>query len=215
MSRACVLFDLDGTLVDTAPDMLGALQELCQEYQQEIADVGVFRTLVSHGSQALLTAAFPQCDPEQLLTYKRKFLDYYSARVSQESRLFNGMEQVLSTLEQQYIPWGVVTNKPFMFSVPLLKNLELYERLSVLVAGDSLPQQKPHPEPIFHACRKLNCSPEQGLFVGDALRDVQAAKAAGMPALVALFGYVPPDENVLAWGADALIDHPEAILTWL
>jgi phosphoglycolate phosphatase len=215
MSRACVLFDLDGTLVDTAPDMLGALQVLCQEYNQEIQNVDALRPLVSQGSKALLEAVFSDVDPEELLFRKRKFLDYYSLRISQESRLFSGMEAVLKHLEAQKIPWGVVTNKPLAFSLPLLKNLELYERLSVLVAGDSLPQQKPHPEPVRHACRRIGCAPEQGIFIGDALRDVQAAKAAGMPVLLALFGYVPAEEDLESWGADALIAQPEMILAWL
>ncbi|ROR32285.1 phosphoglycolate phosphatase [Inmirania thermothiophila] len=213
--RAAVLFDLDGTLLDTAPDMARALNRVLAEEGRPPLPFPCIRPVVSHGGMALVRLGFgigPE-DPafERL---RRRFLDHYAAGLSLETRLFPGMERVLAALEAEGIPWGVVTNKPAWLTEPLLGDLGLAGRAAVVVSGDTLAVRKPDPAPILHALARVGADPAAALYVGDAERDVAAGRAAGTTTLVALFGYLGASDRPETWGADALVDAPEAILPW-
>jgi phosphoglycolate phosphatase len=219
MSRAqirAVLFDLDGTLLDTAPDMIVALNTLLGLEGRAPLPFELARTQVSHGSTGMLRQAFPEvvqgAEFEQLRT---RFLALYSERLAQDTALFSGCDTVLDTLERNDIAWGIVTNKPAFLTEPLLKALDLSGRAGCVVSGDTLPERKPHPAPLLHAAQLLAMPPQQCIYVGDAQRDVQAAHAAGMQVLLALYGYLGPDDQPDSWQADAQIQTPVEILQWL
>ena len=214
MTRA-VLFDLDGTLLDTAPDMIAALNMLRTEERLEPLPYALARTQVSHGSTGLLRLAFPELAGDDFEHMRARFLSLYEARLTQDTALFDGCATVLESLSQQGLVWGVVTNKPAFLTQPLLIALGLAQRAGCIVSGDTLPERKPHPAPLLHAARQLALPPQQCVYVGDAERDVQSARAAGMPVLLALYGYLGPDDSPDAWQPDAQIQSPIEILQWL
>jgi phosphoglycolate phosphatase len=209
---AC-LFDLDGTLLDTAPDMVGALNSLRAEEGLEPIPFGKARPQVSHGAAALVRLGFPHVAEREPL--RLRYLDLYRARVAQQTQPFAGVTELLATLEQSGIAWGVVTNKPGWLTAPLLEALDFGRCAGVIVSGDTVAERKPHPLPLLHAAQALGRAPGECLYVGDAERDVQAAVAAGMPVLVALFGYIEPREEPRRWPADGWIDTPLGTLDWL
>ncbi len=216
MIRA-VFFDLDGTLLDTAPDMGGALNTLLEEEGRAPLPPERIRPVVSHGATALVRLGFglgPE-DGEAFERLRRRFLSLYHRRLARETRLFPGMAQVLEALEADGVYWGVVTNKPARFTEPLLTALGLDRRAACVVSGDTAPARKPDPRPLLHACGVTGVLPEECVYVGDARRDVEAAHAAGMPAAVALFGYLDPGDEPAAWGAEALLEAPADVLAWV
>jgi 2-phosphoglycolate phosphatase len=210
-----VLFDLDGTLLDTAPDMGGALNELRAENSLEPLPAAQIRPHVSHGATALVQLGFPRATPEEFAKLRERFLVLYSQRVAVETQPFEGTLTLLEMLEQKQMPWGIVTNKPAWLTEPLLNALGLRERAGSVVSGDTFPERKPHPRPLLHAAAELGVQPHRCIFVGDAERDVRAARAAEMRALVARFGYIDATEDVAAWAADGCIDNPMQVLDWL
>ena len=212
---AAVLFDLDGTLIDTAPDMISALNELRAEDGLDALPYDVARTQVSHGSSGLVSLAFPAASGSAFETLRSRFLALYNDRLADETRLFDGCEQVLAALESQGRPWGIVTNKPGFLTLPLLAALDLSARAGCVVSGDTLPQRKPHPAPLLHAATLLGVAPQHCLYVGDAERDIQSARAAGMTVIVARYGYLGPDDDPDAWAPDGEIDAPTDLLDWL
>jgi 2-phosphoglycolate phosphatase len=210
-----VLFDLDGTLIDTAPDMVGALNLLREQEQLAPLAYALARTQVSHGSTGLLRLAFPAVDAARFEELRARFLDLYAARLAQQSALFEGCAEVLDALAAHDIVWGVVTNKPGWLTVPLLRALQLEDRAGCVVSGDSLPERKPHPLPLLHAARCLQLPPGDCVYVGDAQRDILAARAASMRVLVANYGYLGPDDDTPGWAADGYLQSPLALLSWL
>ncbi len=212
----CVLFDLDGTLLDTAPDMVDAINQILIDKKLQPKPYNELRNIVSHGGGALIKAGLEidesDSEYEQLL---RKFLDIYKANIANKTALFPGMEKVLNKLEKEHIPWGIVTNKPHWLTSDLVNKLSLDTRTKCIISGDTLSQRKPHPAPLLHACKILNVSPENTLYVGDAKRDIEAGNNASMHTLVALFGYIDEKEETDLWQADGLIKNPEDILKWL
>lgn len=210
-----VLFDLDGTLLDTAPDLVHALNEVRREQNLAPLPFDVARTQVSHGSSGLIRLGFPQLSGEPLEKLRLRLLEVYSANLANGTQLFDGCQQVLDTLAARQMRWGIVTNKPAFLTIPLLATLKLDELASCVVSGDTLPERKPHPAPLVHAAGQLHLAPEHCLYVGDAERDVQSARAAGMPVLVARYGYLGPDDDPVSWQPDAHIDSPLQILQWL
>jgi 2-phosphoglycolate phosphatase len=212
---AAVLLDLDGTLLDTAPDLAYALNALRAENSLPELPYDPIRAQVSNGSAAVVRVGFPDANEEQFATLRARFLQLYRAHVACETRLFPGFEQVLEQLEAHRIPWGVITNKPASFTEPLLQQLGLYARASCVLSGDSLPVCKPDPLPLITAARQIGREPRSCLYLGDALRDAQAARAANMTALGARFGYIAADEDVSAWPVDAWIDQPMELLAWV
>ena len=210
-----MLFDLDGTLLDTAPDMIAALNLVRVEEGQPALPYDLARTQVSHGSHGLTKLAFPELVGGEFERLRMRLLDLYSANLASHTRLFPGFERVLETLERRSMRWGIVTNKPGFLTVPLLAALGLDRRAGSVVSGDTLPQRKPHPAPLLLAASELEVQPAQCVYVGDAERDVQSARAAGMPVLVASYGYLGPDDNPHAWRPDAHIDSPAGLIEWL
>lgn len=204
-----VLFDLDGTLVDTAPDMARALNDVLLEEGRSPLAFEAIRPRVSHGSTGLLDLAWGtgqlETDRERLRT---RFLERYHADLASESRPFPGMEDVLGGLDAARIRWGVVTNKPGWLAEPLLRLLGLDERSACLVAGDTLARRKPDPAPLLFACDRIGTAPARAIYVGDDERDIAAGRAAGLTTLVALFGYLGTGNHPETWGADGLLPAP-------
>jgi 2-phosphoglycolate phosphatase len=210
-----VLFDLDGTLLDTAPDMVDSLNALRAEEHQPPLPFEAVRNFVSHGSNALVRLGFENAEPERFEVLRARFLELYRTRLTLRTRPFEGIPELLETLERCGLNWGIVTNKPGWLTEPLLKDLGLYTRAASVVSGDTLAQRKPHPAPLLHAARQLGVEPGACLYVGDAERDVLAAKAAGMRVLVASFGYIREEERPELWPADAWVEAPLGVLDWL
>ncbi|HEU4516813.1 MAG TPA: phosphoglycolate phosphatase [Steroidobacteraceae bacterium] len=210
-----ILFDLDGTLLDTAPDMAAALNRLRLEEGLDALPFGQLRPLVSHGAPRLLKFAFDDPVPERYELLRKRFLDVYRSALAVETCLFAGFDAVLSAIEQAGLRWGIVTNKPGWLAEPLLAEVGLAARCACLVAGDTLAERKPHPLPLLHAAQLLGCEPRHCAYVGDAERDVQAARNAGMIPLIAGFGYLGDGDDPLAWQAEAIFSRPEELADWL
>lgn len=211
-----VLFDLDGTLVDTAPDMGHALNALLQEYDRAPLSPEVIRPWVSHGSRGLIFLGFGEEPGGDLFEeYKARFLTLYQNRVCADSRLFEGMDEVIEFLADRRLPWGIVTNKPDYLTQALLEELHLRSKVACVVSGDTIPERKPHPAPLLHASCQLRRPPEACVYVGDAQRDVEAGTRAGMATLVALFGYLGEQDDPASWGATGLVDRPGDIIGWV
>ncbi len=211
-----VLFDLDGTLIDTAPDLGYSLNEMRRRRALESLSGDAIRAQASHGSRGLIEIGFGiRPEDREYEALRREFLEIYAQTLTASSILFPGMNGVLEALERQGIAWGVVTNKPARFTEPLLDHLGLMARAACVVSGDTCAQPKPHPEPMWHACRTVQVEPERCLYVGDARRDVEAAIAAGMPSLVALYGYLAATDQPRSWGAGGYIERPDDLLDYL
>lgn len=213
---ACVLFDLDGTLLDTVPDLAAALNRLRRERGEPELPPAAIRPTVSHGSPGMLKLGFG-LEPDDALypELNRRFLELYRAAIAVETALFPGMAEVLVHLETAGIHWGVVTNKPAWLTEPLLKALDLWSRAACVVSGDTLDKRKPDPEPLWYACERVGVAPGRSLYVGDAERDVQAGNRAGMITLIAGFGYLGAEDRPGEWGADGLLARPGDLLGWL
>jgi len=211
-----VLFDLDGTLVDTGPDLAYALNRTLDHYQQPRLPYAAIRPVVSHGAMALIELGFGLPRDAPGFAERRLFLlDVYAANLCRETRLFAGMAELLSFLESHGVAWGVVTNKPAWLTDPLIAALGLAKRAACVVSGDTCRRRKPHPEPILHACALLDTDPSQSWYVGDAGRDMQAGRAAGCTTVGALYGYIHPDDPTAQWPCDLTIEHPEQLLSLL
>ena len=211
-----VLFDLDGTLADTAPDLAHALNALLAAEGRGPLPYETIRPVVSHGAGALIRLGFglgPD-DPE-FGRLRQRLLDIYSANLSRYTRLFPGVAELLRALQERGRNWGIVTNKPAFLTDPLVKQLNPEPPPACVVSGDTTTNRKPHPEPMLHACALAGSEPAQCLYVGDAARDIRAGKDAGMRTLVALFGYISKDETPQNWGADGMIHYPREVLDWL
>jgi len=211
-----VLFDLDGTLIDTAPDMAAALDVLCDEEQQQRLPFSEVRPVVSNGSVALVTLAFgDELDSATLDRLKQRYLEIYQNDLAVHSQLFDEMASLLTQLEQKNIKWGVVTNKPGWLTEPLMETLGLHQRAACIVSSDSTENRKPHPEPMFYACKLANSQPEECVYVGDARRDIEAGHNAGMKTIIAEYGYIGDWENTEDWQADHSIQSPSQLLSYL
>ncbi len=214
-SLRAVLFDLDGTLLDTAPDLVRVLNQVRTEQGREPLPWELARTRVSHGSAGLIRLGFPDLSGEPLEQLRLRLLELYGAQLAVDTRLFNGCQAVLDQLASRGMTWGIVTNKPGYLTRPLLATLGLDRLAGCVVSGDTLPERKPHPAPLLLAASELALAPSQCLYVGDAERDVRASQAAGMPVLVARYGYLGPDDDPASWGPDGQIDAPGGIIDWL
>jgi 2-phosphoglycolate phosphatase len=210
-----LLFDLDGTLVDSAPDLAGAANDLRAEHGLPALPLSALRPMVGAGARGMVGIAFGVAPgDERFESLRDAFLARYAARLLQETRLFDGVPPLLDELVSRGCAWGIVTNKAARFAEPLLHGLGLHDRAGALVCGDTTPHAKPHPAPLLEAARRIGVAPEECVYVGDDLRDVQAGRAAGMAVLVAGWGYLGFGEPVQAWGADAILAHPAEVLKW-
>jgi len=208
-----VLFDLDGTLIDTAPDMAAALDKLCREENQTLLAFHKVRPIVSDGSAALVELAFGnKLDDKRLNYLKQRYLEIYQQNLAEHSRLFDDIANILDYFDVEGIKWGIVTNKPGWLTSPLLESLQLNHRAACVVSGDTTENRKPHPEPMYHACKLADSDVSECVYIGDARRDIEAGRNAAMKTLVALYGYIKESENPESWGADGLINEPSEIL---
>jgi N-acetyl-D-muramate 6-phosphate phosphatase len=210
-----VLFDLDGTLVDTAPDMGGALNDLRVQHAREPLAAAQIRPWVSHGGAALVRLGFGDVPEERFEPLRLQFLELYSRRLSRESFVFAGGAAMLDALDAHGVPWGIVTNKPGWLTTPLLAALGLAQRAASVVSGDTLANKKPHPEPLLFAAAQIGLPANEFAFIGDAERDMLAAQAAGMVGVAATFGYIAASDRVEQWPQAASIDSLAALLPWL
>ena len=199
-----VVFDLDGTLVDTADDFIPVVQQLQAEHGFAPTAPERIRQSVSNGARALvcLGLGLEPGDP-QVEVHRLRLLELYEAILGQHARLYPGMDALLRRLEEHNIPWGIATNKPRAFTVPLLDTLNL--RPGSVVCPDDVAQPKPHPEALFLACRQLDRAAAASIYVGDHLRDIEAGRAAGLRTVAAAYGYLEPGDDARNWGADALV----------
>jgi N-acetyl-D-muramate 6-phosphate phosphatase len=211
-----VFFDLDGTLADTAPDLGHALNTLLVEQGRAPLSQNIIRPIASNGSPGLIKLGFG-VTPEHhdYPALRARFLEIYNGNLCLHTKLFPGVAEVLAELGRRDIKWGVVTNKPAFLTEPLMKTLNPSPAPACIVSGDSTANRKPHPEPMLHACKCAGCAPLDCVYVGDAERDIQAGREAGMQTLVALFGYISKDDMPANWGADGMIRTPHELLDWL
>jgi phosphoglycolate phosphatase len=207
-----VLFDLDGTLLDTAADFTRVLNGLLAEHQRPLQDYNSVRCCVSEGARAVVRLGFG-LEPEDpaFAPLLNAFLDRYEASLSEETSLFPGMEGQLQKLESRGIAWGIVTNKPARFTTPLLKQLALTSRCATAVCPDDVSNRKPHPEPMYLACKHIGIRPSEAIYVGDHRRDIDAGRNAGMKTIACRYGYVPLGEDIGDWKADIIIDHAQQL----
>lgn len=211
-----VLFDLDGTLADTAPDLAFALNEVLREQGCEPLPFEQIRPVVSHGGIALIKLGF-QIDESttEFDTLRQRLLAIYREHIVRNTTLFEGMGELLNEIEERGLNWGVVTNKPGWLTEPLLEGLALKERAATIVSGDTLDERKPHPAPMLLACEQAGSLASQCLYVGDAERDIEAGRNAGMQTLVALFGYIGAEDRPEQWQADGMVERADEIVEWL
>lgn len=211
-----VLLDLDGTLLDTSPDLIGSLNDLRREENLPPLAAGELATVVSHGSAPMINRGFGlDATDNRFEPLRQRFLAIYRERVCRDTYAFPGMEELLMTLDEAGVPWGIVTNKPGWLARPLMETLGYSARCACLITGDNLARRKPDPYQVHLACDRLGMAPQDCVFVGDAQRDIEAGRRAGALTLVALFGYVHAEDRVCAWGADGLIGHPMEVLRWI
>ena len=208
-----VLFDLDGTLIDSAPDLGGAGNDLRERRGLPALPLTDFRPMTGAGARGMLGVAL-QVTPEhpEFEALKHEYLAIYEARMTRLTRVFEDMAPVLDALDAAGLPWGIVTNKHSRFAVPVVEAAGLAQRSRVLVCGDTTPHAKPHPEPLLEAARRMGVDPARCLYVGDDLRDIQAGQAAGMGTVAVAWGYLGQGEPIEAWGADHLINLPGELL---
>lgn len=212
---SCVLFDLDGTLVDTAPDLIVSLNHAISAHGYAAVDAELFRPYISCGAIAMIDQVASDASTPIKQQMLSDMLKYYQANVAVFSRCFTGILEVLSQIERSGLKWGVVTNKRERFSHPLLQAMQLHHRTSCLISGDTTEYSKPHPEPMLAACQQAKVAPEECIFIGDAEHDITAGNRVDMTTLVALYGYLKKDDKPETWGADGMISSPNNILPWI
>lgn len=218
MSRsfAAVLFDLDGTLIDSAPDLAGAGNDMRVARGLARHPLEHFRPMVGAGARGMIGRAFDVGpDHDTFAALRDEFLQRYEARMTRETRLFPQMQEVLDALRAHAVPWGIVTNKAARFGEPLVRALGLLPPAATLVCGDTTPHSKPHPAPLLEAARRIGVPAAECVYVGDDLRDVQAGRAAGMMTVAAAWGYLGAGEPIESWSADHLAETPNDLLKLL
>ncbi|MCI0654487.1 MAG: HAD-IA family hydrolase [Methylococcaceae bacterium] len=216
LAPRCILLDLDGTLLDTAPDLHAALNRALTDQGFEPVSLMAAKPWVSHGAPGLVRFGLGGSD--QHPGYDRvldRMIQYYGRDLAVHSSLFEGMDKVLHEIEALGLVWGVVTNKRSHFSEALLRSFQLFDRAACIISGDSTANKKPHPEPLLEACRRIDVRPAECIYIGDAAKDIQAGNAAGMTTLAAAYGYLGDEDDVTDWGAVGLLHHPLDLLRWV
>ena len=212
---SCVLFDLDGTLVDTAPDLIACLNCSLEQHGFNQVMSEQVKPFISYGAAAMIRKSISNTNEQIHADVLETMLSLYENNIAKHSLFFAGIENVLETIEALNLKWGIVTNKRERFTQPLVKAFNITERAACIISGDTTANSKPHPEPMFLACTQAKVKPEECIYIGDALHDIDAGKNANMKTLAATYGYLKPDDNPNNWGADALIDSPEQLTTWI
>ncbi|MEO8673715.1 MAG: phosphoglycolate phosphatase [Tahibacter sp.] len=211
---SAVFFDLDGTLVDSAPDLVAAMRRLCLELGAPQPDAQGIRGVVSKGGRAMLRRGLPGIDDAEVELLLPRFLDLYANALSVESSCYDGIAELLASIDGSGLRWGIVTNKPGWLARPLIEQMGLAERCVAMVAGDTLAVRKPDPAPLLHACAQAGVDPRDCVYVGDDRRDVEAGRAAGMPTIVAAWGYLD-GEDPFDWNADLIVASPRELIAKL
>ena len=212
---SCVLFDLDGTLVDTAPDLIACLNKALKQYGFDPVSSNKLKPFISYGAAAMISKSVNDVDEHTQAKILETMLACYQDNIAEHSQFFSGITDTLNTIESLGLKWGIVTNKRERFTNPLVDALNLTDRVACVVSGDTTANSKPHPEPMLTACAQANVKPEECVYIGDALHDIAAGKNAKMKTLAAIYGYLKPDDNPDNWGADALIESPEQLTSWI
>lgn len=212
---AAVLFDLDGTLVDTAPDFHAGVNRLRAARGLAALPYAPIRAVVSEGARAVVTTGFPDASPAELDLLREAFLADYAEHLADHSALFPGLDEVLLALEARGIPWGVVTNKPSRYADPLMAGLDLARRSATTICPDHVTRSKPDPEPLFLAATRAGVDPARCVYVGDHVRDIEAGRRAGMLTVAVGWGYVQAGDDPAAWGADVLCPEVADFAAWL
>ncbi len=215
MIRA-VLFDLDGTFADTAADLGAALNHVLSLNNLPALSLEKIRLQASHGTVGLLGLGFGITpDDPRFAELRTEFLAHYTAHICDHTKLFTGMDELVATIEQRGLPWGIVTNKPHRFTVPLMQALGYANRAGCMVSGDTCAHAKPHPMPMLHAAKLLNIKPEYCLYLGDDKRDMEAANAANMHGIIAEYGYIDPLAALDSWHATGRVQTPLELLRFI
>lgn len=208
-----VLFDLDGTLLDTAPDFFVVMEQLCQRHNWPQQDYQTIRNTVSAGSRALITlASGVQPEEEHFDGLRQQLLDLYINHLAVKTCYFEGLEETLNWLEQENIHWGIVTNKPRLYTESLLDQIGLSQRAASVVCPDDVKNTKPDPEPLYLACQQLNVDPDNTIYIGDHRRDIEAGQRAGMKTIAANYGYIDASDPAHSWQADHLAEHGSELI---
>jgi len=211
-----VLFDLDGTLIDSAPDLADTANAMRSARGLEPLPFESLRRMVGAGARGMIGTAFGVAPGDAGFEGLRdEFLQRYAEGLLHRTQVFDAMRPVLDRLEREGLHWGIVTNKAERFTLPVVRGLGLHRRAKAVVAGDTTPHAKPHPEPLLEAARRIGVAPADCVYIGDDLRDVLAGRSAGMATLVAAWGYLGEGEPIASWGADEVIENPAALLNWL
>lgn len=208
-----ILFDADGTLIDTAPSIAATINHMCALHQRAPINTEDLKPIVSHGGRAMLSLAFDIKDKQHEEELFNQLIEHYPNFITHELTVFDGYYETLHALEQAGIAWGVVSNKPERFLYPQLQHVKLDHRSQVTIGGDTYKNKKPHPQPLQEACRQLGISPREAIYVGDCENDVIAAKRADMQTCIVEFGYIPADGSHHTWGADTTVVRPDQLLT--
>jgi phosphoglycolate phosphatase len=211
---SCVLFDLDGTLVDTAPDLIACLNFALEQHGFSTVSTKDVKPHVSFGATAMINASV-DLDDTTHANVLFTMLKEYENNIARYSRFFDGILEVLDFIETQNLLWGIVTNKRERFTLPLVQALALQHRAACVISGDTTPYSKPHPAPLFEACKRANVSAAECVYIGDAAHDVMAGNNAKMHTLAATYGYLQENDNPENWGANSLIHSPQQLLAWL
>jgi 2-phosphoglycolate phosphatase len=210
-----ILFDLDGTLLDTARDLGNALNQILTGLERPTVAYEVYRNIASDGAKGMLELGFGEDLKEyDFATLRQQFLDYYEKNICVETAYFDGVEDLLLALNQKNIPWGIVTNKPEFLTLQLVTSFPLLQNCGVIISGDSLNKRKPHPLPLLHAEEKLAHTSPNTWYVGDAERDIQAANSANMHSVIAQYGYISDIQQTNSWNADLSIHCPSELLDY-
>jgi len=211
----CVLFDLDGTLVDTAPDLIACLNKTLAVFGFPTVDYAAVKPCISLGALAMIKQAVNDSTPELQNDLLNHMLTCYENNIAEHSRFFTGISETLTTIESLGLKWGVVTNKRERFTRPLMTALNLDHRAACVISGDTTNNSKPHPEPMLAACKQAKVKPEHCVYIGDAAHDITAGRSANMKTLAAVYGYLKDSDQPEHWGADALIEHPQQLQQWI
>ena len=213
---AAVLFDLDGTLIDSAPDLGAAADKMRTDRGLESLPQALYRPMAGAGARGMIAVAFGLTpDDDRFADLKEEFFRNYESRMTENTAVFDGVAELIAQISRAGLKWGVVTNKSARFTVPLTKAMPLFNTAQTIVSGDTTPHSKPHPAPLFEAASRLGLPPEACIYVGDDERDIVAGRAAGMKTVAALYGYLGAVDATEHWGADAAIKYPYELLQWL
>jgi len=211
-----LLFDLDGTLLDTAPDFITALKTQLRLHGREPMDDHIIRSCVTNGSVGIIEMGFGMDqDHPEFEPLREEFLALYFANLADKTALFSGLQQVLDECAERDIPWGIVTNKPWKYTEPALTQLGLMADAATVICPDHVAEPKPHPEPMHLACSQIDIAPANCLYVGDHVRDIDAARAAGMRTIAAGWGYIEADEDISSWNADWIVQQSRNLYSLL